>query len=50
MDLFSKAEAAVKYVRERAQVSPKVGVILGSVGAAALLWHSFSTIRKALGR
>jgi len=30
MDLFSKAEAAVKYVRERAQVSPKVGVILGS--------------------
>lgn len=30
MDLFSKAEAAVKYVRERARVSPKVGIILGS--------------------
>ena len=30
MDLFSKAEAAVKYVRERARVSPAVGIILGS--------------------
>jgi purine-nucleoside phosphorylase len=30
MDLFSKAEAAVKYVRERAQIVPRVGIILGS--------------------
>src|SRR3569623_439973 len=30
MDLFSKAEAAVNYVRERASVVPRVGVILGS--------------------
>ena len=30
MDLFSRAEAAVKYVHERAGISPKVGIILGS--------------------
>jgi purine-nucleoside phosphorylase len=30
MDLFSKAEAAVNYVRGRASVVPRVGVILGS--------------------
>lgn len=30
MDLFSKAEAAVRYVRERTTVRPKVGIILGS--------------------
>jgi len=30
MDLFSKAEAAVNYVRERARVAPRVGIILGS--------------------
>ena len=30
MDLFSKAQAAVEYIRERAQVTPRVGIILGS--------------------
>lgn len=30
MDLFSKAEAAVKYVSERASIRPAVGIILGS--------------------
>jgi purine-nucleoside phosphorylase len=30
MDLFSKAEAAVKYVCERASLRPAVGIILGS--------------------
>jgi purine-nucleoside phosphorylase len=30
MDLFSKAQAAVDFVRERAAVAPRVGIILGS--------------------
>ena len=30
MDIFSKAEAAVSYVRQRARVAPGLGVILGS--------------------
>jgi purine-nucleoside phosphorylase len=30
MDLFGKAQAAVEYVRQRAAVSPRVGIILGS--------------------
>lgn len=30
MDLFSKAQAAVEYVRRRAAVAPRVGIILGS--------------------
>jgi purine-nucleoside phosphorylase len=30
MDLFSKAEAAVEYIRERAKVAPRGGIILGS--------------------
>lgn len=30
MDLFSKAEAAVDFVRQRAGVAPRVGIILGS--------------------
>jgi purine-nucleoside phosphorylase len=30
MDLFSKAEAAVAAVRERAKVAPRLGIILGS--------------------
>ncbi|HKO19435.1 MAG TPA: purine-nucleoside phosphorylase [Acidobacteriaceae bacterium] len=30
MDLFSKAQTAVEYVRQRAAVAPRVGIILGS--------------------
>jgi purine-nucleoside phosphorylase len=30
MDLFGKAQAAVEYVRQRAGVAPRVGIILGS--------------------
>jgi len=30
MDIFSKAEAAVSYVRQRARVAPSLGIILGS--------------------
>jgi len=30
MDLFGKAQAAVEYVRQRAAVAPRVGIILGS--------------------
>jgi len=30
MDIFSKAEAAVSYVRQRARVAPGLGIILGS--------------------
>jgi purine-nucleoside phosphorylase len=30
MDIFSKAEAAVSYVRQRARVAPRLGIILGS--------------------
>jgi purine-nucleoside phosphorylase len=30
MDLFSKAQAAVDFVRKRAAVAPRVGIILGS--------------------
>ena len=30
MDLFGKAQVAVEYVRHRAAVAPRVGIILGS--------------------
>lgn len=30
MDLFSKAEAAVNYVRQQARIAPRLGIILGS--------------------